>query len=75
MLTSKITDYQILKYIHRDHLERKVSMCIKEGWQPLGGVAVCLYVTSGNYREYYQAIVKYEQQNPTQSKDYYATSF
>ena len=62
MLTSKITDYQILQYTQRDYLERKVARCIKEGWQPLGGVSVCLYTTSGNYTEYYQAIVKYEQQ-------------
>ena len=64
MLIPKITDYKILKYIHRNHLERKVASCIEEGWQPLGGVAVCLYTTSGNYTEYYQAIVKYEHQKP-----------
>lgn len=67
MLTPKITDYKILEYIHRDHLERKVTMCIKEGWQPLGGVSVCLHATSNRYestKEYYQAIVKYEQQKP-----------
>ena len=61
MLTPKITDYQILTYIQRDYLESEVAKHIKEGWQPLGGVAVCLYTTSGNYTEYYQAMVKYEQ--------------
>lgn len=61
MLASKITDYQILTYIQRDYLERKVASCIEEGWQPLGGVSVCLYTTTGNYIEYFQAIVKYEQ--------------
>lgn len=64
MLTPKITDYQILQYMQRDYLEREVARCIEEGWQPLGGVSVCLYTTSGNYTEYYQAIVKYEQQKP-----------
>ena len=64
MLTPKITDYQILTYTHRNHLERKVASCIEEGWQPLGGVSVCLYTTTGNYIEYFQAIVKYEQQKP-----------
>lgn len=64
MLTPKITDYQILTYIQRDYLERKVARCIEEVWQPLGGVSVCLYTTSGNYTEYQQAIVKYEQQKP-----------
>lgn len=64
MLTSKITDYKILKYIQIWELEHIVVKYIKEGWQPLGGVAVCLYTTSGNYTEYSQAIVKYEQQKP-----------
>ena len=64
MLAPKITDYQILTYIQRDYLEREVARCIEEGWQPLGGVSVCLYTTTGNYIEYFQAIVKYEQQKP-----------
>ena len=64
MLTPKITDYQILTYIQRDYLEMEVARCIEEGWQPLGGVSVCLYTTTGNYIEYFQAIVKYEQQKP-----------
>ena len=64
MLIPKITDYKILKYSQSRDLEIKVAEWVKEGWQPLGGVAVCLYTTSGNYTEYYQAIVKYEQQKP-----------
>lgn len=64
MLTPKITNYQILTHSQSRYLEREVARCIEEGWQPLGGVSVCLYTTSGNYTEYYQAIVKYEQQKP-----------
>lgn len=64
MLTSKITDYKILKHSRGEYLERVVAEYIIRGWQPLGGVAVCLYTTSGNYTEYYQAIVKYEHQKP-----------
>ena len=64
MLTPKITDYQILTHSQNRYLERVVADYIKEGWQPLGGVSVCLYTTSGNYTEYYQAIVKYEKQKP-----------
>ena len=60
MLTSKITDYKILKRDKKFDLESRVLNYMKEGWQPLGGVAVCLYTTSGNYTEYYQAIGKYE---------------
>ena len=64
MLIPKITDYQVLRYSQSVYLESEVAKHIKEGWQPLGGVSVCLYTTSGNYTEYYQAIVKYEQQKP-----------
>ena len=49
MLTPKITDYQILKYSQSGYLERAVAEYIIRGWQPLGGVSVCLYTTSGNY--------------------------
>ena len=66
MLIPKITDYQILKYSQSGYLEREVANAIKEGWQPLGGVSVCLYAPSSNYKsdkEYSQAIVKYEKQN------------
>lgn len=64
MLTSKITDYKILKRDKKFDLESRVLNYMKEGWQPLGGVSVCLYTTTGNYIEYFQAIVKYEQQKP-----------
>lgn len=67
MLTPKITDYQILTHSQNRYLERVVADYIKEGWQPLGGVSVCLYAPSSNYKsdkEYSQAIVKYEQQKP-----------
>ena len=61
MLTPKITDYQILKYSQIGYLESEVANAIKEGWQPLGGVSVCLYRYDN---EYSQAIVKYEKQKP-----------
>lgn len=67
MLTPKITDYQILKNSHSDYLEREIANAIKEGWQPLGGISVCLYVISNSYEsdiKYSQAIVKYEKQKP-----------
>ena len=61
MLTPKITDYKILKYSQSGYLESEVANAIKEGWQPLGGVSICLYRFD---KEYSQAIVKYEQQKP-----------
>ena len=67
MLIPKITDYQILTHSQNRYLERVVADYIKEGWQPLGGVSVCLHATSNRYestKEYFQAIVKYEQQKP-----------
>ena len=64
MLTPKITDYQIPTHSQNRYLERVVADYIIRGWQPLGGVSVCLYTPSGNYTEYQQAIVKYEQQKP-----------
>lgn len=64
MLTPKITDYKILKHSQSGYLQMVVAEHIIRGWQPLGGVAVYLYTTSGNYTEYYQAIVKYEHQKP-----------
>ena len=65
MLTPKITDYQILKYSQSSHLENEIAEAIKEGWQPLGGVSVCLYASTSDYKSdkvYHQAIVKYEKQ-------------
>ena len=67
MLTPKITDYKILKYSQSGYLESEVANAIKEGWQPLGGVSVCLYSLTMSYKsdkEYSQAIVKYEKQKP-----------
>ena len=61
MLTPKITDYQILTHSQNRYLERVVADYIKEGWQPLGGVSVCLYRFD---KEYSQAIVRYEKQKP-----------
>ena len=61
MLTPKITDYKILKYSQSGYLESEVASAIKKGWQPLGGVSVCLYRFD---KEYSQAIVKYEKQKP-----------
>ena len=67
MLTPRIADYQIFTHSQNRYLERVVADYIKEGWQPLGGVSVCSHETSNRYestKEYYQAIVKYEQQKP-----------
>ena len=60
----EIIDYIVVYGRDRAHLIDNVNSQIKAGWQPLGGVSVCLYTTSGNYTEYYQAIVKYEKQKP-----------
>ncbi len=67
MLTPKITDYQILNSSKSGYLEREIADAIKEGWQPLGGVTVCLASSSSSYesgKQYSQAIVKYEKQKP-----------
>ena len=64
MLTSKITDYKILRRDKKFDLESRVLNYMKEGWQPLGGVSVCLYTTTGNYIEYFQAIVKKKKKKP-----------
>ena len=60
----EIIEYTLVFGRDREDLIDNVNSRIKTGWQPLGGVAVCLYTTSGNYTEYYQAIVKYEHQKP-----------
>ena len=67
MLTPKITDYQILTHSQNRYLERAVAEYIIRGWQPLGGVSICVYPKLSRFistKEYQQAIVKYEQQKP-----------
>ena len=67
MLTPKITAYKILKRDKKFDLESRVLSYMKEGWQPLGGVSICVYPKLSRFistTEYQQAIVKYEQQKP-----------
>ena len=69
MLPHKITNYTILKCDKECDLERIVLHYMQDGWQPLGGVAVCLSASSSTYKsdkEYYQAMVKYEQPKQNQ---------
>ena len=60
-----VTDYKILTETRYYSLESTIRSSIKEGWQPLGGVSVCLHATSGNSyesaKDFYQTMVKYEQ--------------
>ena len=59
-----IIDYGILESSKAYSLDKEVKLAIAEGWQPLGGISVCLYATSGNSFEsnkvYSQAMVKYK---------------
>ena len=59
-----IIDYGILESSKAYSLDKEVKLAIDEGWQPLGGISVCLYATSGNSFEskkvYSQAMVKYK---------------
>ena len=59
-----IIDYGILESSQAYSLDKEVKLAIAEGWQPLGGISVCLYATSGNSvvskKVYSQAMVKYK---------------
>lgn len=59
-----VIDYWILESAQAYYLDKEVKLAIAEGWQPLGGVSVCLYASSGNSFEskkvYSQAMVKYK---------------
>lgn len=65
-----VIDYRILESAQAYYLDKEVKLAITEGWEPLGGVSVCLYATSGNSFEskkvYSQAMVKYKQPKPNQ---------
>lgn len=55
----KIVDYEILKDEYCDSLVTSVQQKIREGWQPLGGVAFSID-SLDNPKYHFQAIVKYE---------------
>lgn len=52
----RIIDYTILDSDSRTSLESQVIKAIKNGWQPLGGVA---YTGQPSWK-YVQAVVRYE---------------
>ena len=54
----KIVDYMIIYDYATHNLVRTVISYMKDGWQPLGGVA-CNGLESHNTR-HFQAMVKYE---------------
>lgn len=60
-----VTDYKILTETSYYSLVSTVQYSIRDGWQPLGGVSVCLHATSGNSyesaKDFYQTMVKYAQ--------------
>lgn len=66
MLT--VTDYKILTETNYRSLTASTYYSIQNGWQPLGGVSVCLHSTSSTSsrtdKDFYQTMVKYEQPNP-----------
>ena len=68
---SVVTDYKILTETNYYALAAIVESYLKEGWQPLGGVAYgqSEVFISGSKRiqpKYIQAIVKYEKPKPNQ---------
>jgi hypothetical protein len=54
----RIGDYQIVSGLTKNELEELVQQQIKDGWQPIGGVAIAAEV--GDVSEFWQAMVKYE---------------
>jgi len=58
MNNKKIIAYMILSNIRVSTLCKLVVVALKNGYQPFGGVSVCMGKDS--VREYYQAMVEYE---------------
>lgn len=59
----KVIDYKILIEESGGELVEAVQSLLKEGWQPLGGVAIAVFYVdedSESYYSYSQAMVRYE---------------
>jgi hypothetical protein len=54
----RIEDYQIVSGLTKNKLEELVRQQIKDGWEPIGGVAIAAEV--GDFCEFWQAMIKYE---------------
>ena len=55
----KIIEYQNAMGQNSAELQEMVNLCIKAGWQPIGGVALLTFPLSTPL--FYQSLVKYEE--------------
>ncbi len=53
-------EYMIIEANYKDHLVEWVNKKIKDGWIPLGGVAIAYAVPSSIASGYMQAMAKWE---------------
>ena len=60
-MSRRVVDYCIVANVSVDIVDQEVKKGLKDGWQPIGGVAM---VERGAQVQFAQAVVKYEESAP-----------
>jgi hypothetical protein len=67
MSKQRVAEYMVVTVCNKQEFESLVNRQLKNGWQPLGGVAVSSYDT-GWVQSYSQAMAKYEDSAKTEGQ-------